>query len=132
MAIPNHAPGALAGVLAEFDRCWPWLKVAVELAGDRHSYSSLWASITAGQVQFWPFERCAALTYVDRYPNCAVLRLWLVGGELANVLEHEAEVAAWAKSIGCVAVELVGRKGWEKALRAKGYGHSAITLTRKL
>jgi hypothetical protein len=132
VAIPNQAPGALAGVLAEFDRCWPWLDAANLLAGGRHSYSSLWAAITTGNVQFWPFERCAALTYVDRFPDCNVLRLWLVGGELANVLEHEAEVAEWAKSIGCVAVELVGRKGWEKALRNRGYSHGALTLTRKL
>lgn len=132
MAIPNHAPGALAGVLAEFDRCWPWLDAANQRAGGRHPREWIWNSVCAGQLQFWPFERCAAVTYVDTYPTGKVLRLWLVGGELDNVLAHEAEVAEWAKSIGCIAVDLIGRRGWEKALKSRGYMGGAITLTRRL
>lgn len=132
MAIPTHAPGFLTGALAEFDRCWPWLERAVQRGGNRFPRDHIWNGITAGRLQFWPFERCAAVTYVDTYPIGNVLRLWLVGGELGNVLEHEAEVAEWAKSIGCIAVELDGRKGWEKALQARGYEAARVVLTRRL
>jgi hypothetical protein len=132
-AIPKElAPGALSGVLAEFDRCWPWLEAALRHGGDRHTKESIWAGIVRGQYQFWPYGRSAGITHVDVYPTCSVLQLWLVGGELDDVLAHEPELAAWAKAVGCAAMQLVGRPGWAKALRALGYGRGDVILTRGL
>lgn len=132
-AIPKHlAPGILAGVLAEFDRCWPWLERAVVRGGSRHTRESLWAGIVRGEYQFWPYERSAGITNVVFFPTGRVLSLWLVGGELDDVLAHESDLAEWAAAVGCDALELVGRRGWEKVLQPMGYSSGSVVLTRRL
>lgn len=132
-AIPKRmAPGALAGVLAEFDRCWPWLEAAMQRGGDRHTVVSIWNGIATGQYQFWPGKGAAAVTQVVQYPTGNVLQLWLVGGDLDEILSHEAEIAQWARDICCVALQLVGRPGWQKVLAPKGYSVRDVVLTRRL
>lgn len=132
-AIPKPlAPGVLSLVLAEFDRCWPWLESALRHGGNRHTRESVWAGLVCGRYQFWPFPRSAGVTHVDQYPSGSVLQLWLVGGELDDVLAHEPEIAAWAQSVGCVALQLVGRRGWERVLKPLGYDPGSILLTRTL
>ena len=130
-AIPT-APGALALILREFDRCWPWLDAALRHGGNRHTRESIWQGIVRGQYQFWPYERAAGVTHVDVYPTGNVLQLWLVGGELDEVLRREPELAEWGRSVGCVAMQLVGRQGWAKALGPLGYSRGDVVLTRGL
>ena len=131
-AIPNCAPGFLADAYAEFDRCWPWLESALRLGGDRHTRETIWQGIATGRFQFWPYAQAAGVSHVDEYPTGRVLRMWLVGGELDEVLAREPEVADWARAIGCVDMELVGRQGWGKVLKPLGYVPGAIVLTRRL
>jgi hypothetical protein len=131
-AIPNHAPGALALVLHEFDRCWPWLERALRRGGDRHTRDTIWQGIVTGQFQFWPYPRAAGVSHVVQYPTGNVLRLWLVGGDLDEVLAREPDLAAWGRAIGCVDLELVGRHGWIRVLSPLGYVPGAVVLTRRL
>lgn len=132
-AIPDHATDKLLNVLAaEFDRCWPWLLAAVQHGGSHHTRESVWQGILEGRFQFWPGRASAAVTHIDVFPTGNVFRLWLVGGDLAEVLEHEPGLAEWAKAKGCVSIELSGRRGWVKTLAPFGYEPSAITMSRRL
>ncbi len=132
-AIPNHATDRLLAMLAsEFDRCWPWLDAAVQRGGSHHTRESVWTGIVDGRFQFWPGRASAAVTHIDVFPTGNVFRVWLVGGDLAEVLEHEPGLAEWAKSKGCRSMELTGRKGWVKTLAPLGYLPGAITMSRRL
>lgn len=131
-AIPKHAPGFLAGAYREFDRCWPWLESALRHGGDRHTRETIWQGIVTGQFQFWPAERAAGVSHVIVYPTGNVLRIWLVGGELDEVLAAEPAIGAWAKAVGCVDMEIVGRQGWVKVLQPLGYTPGAVVLKRRL
>lgn len=49
------------------------------------------------------------------------LVFWLAAGELETVLEYEQAVCEWARGRGIRAAVMEGRRGWEKALRTRGW-----------
>lgn len=75
------------------------------------------------EAQLWGFQDeagdvigvCATQVYEHR--NGRYLNMWVCAGDLAPVIRDGARmIEDWARSIGCVAVEIVGRKGWGRML----------------
>lgn len=60
----------------------------------------------------------AVVTQILNYPRFKSCLILSAGG--ANVLEARQfvvqRIAEWAKNLGCTKMELLGRKGWERAL----------------
>ena len=55
------------------------------------------------------------------------------GDNLRRWIKHIKTIEEWAESKGCFAIELVGRKGWEKILKYKVTGNDGNELImRKL
>ena len=52
-------------------------------------------------------------------------------GNLAEIIEALPHLEQWARFEGCTQAHVIGRKGWERALKAHGYEHYE-TVTRKL
>lgn len=62
----------------------------------------------------------------------AVCSMWVcVGVDATELMEGmHAEIEKWARDIGCYALEIVGRPGWQKML--PGYQRVAVVLEKRL
>jgi hypothetical protein len=85
-------------------------------------------AVWSGKAQFFPLEKSAIITEIVDYPQKAMCRIWLAGGDLDELMDAEISIAHWAKIHGCDGMEIVGRKGWSRQL--KDYRESAVVLTR--
>lgn len=62
----------------------------------------------------------------------SVCSLWVcIGLDAVELMEGmHAEIENWARGLGCYAMEIVGREGWQKKL--PGYTRKAIVLEKRL
>lgn len=101
----------------EFDRCWPWLEGSLEAYGKTHTKEQLWEVILYRKAFFWPGESCAILANIITYPACPPrLNLWLMGGNLKEIVKMVPAVEAFGKQKGCDRVIACGRRGWLRVL----------------
>ena len=78
------------------------------------------------QAQAWSSGGSVAVTEVLNHPLQRVLNLWLIGGDLETILNHETDVMEWAKKVGCQSAQMSGRVGWEKVVPENWEKHSII------
>ena len=112
-------------VALDFDSAWPLLNEAVQM-GDGIKYSEVSEGLKTGHFSFFSREHSAAITASDG----ETLRIGLAGGDLNELFEIEKEIPKYAITNGYKRVEIMGRPGWEKAL--KGYDKVAVLLRREL
>lgn len=89
--------------------------------------------IDRGEAQFWLVDGAAAVTILQEEPRERRLLIWLAGGELdalRQVLSPQLE--AWGRAQGCRRMLIVGRTGWERALRGLGYAPLARVIAKEL
>ena len=117
----------------DWARCAPWLDAALAHAGRTHSLADVRALVTAGDARFWPGRACALVAVVEHDPGELRLLIWLAGGDRD---ELEAEILpraeAWGRDMGCRRAVVIGRIGWERALKTKGYAPLARLIAKEL
>jgi hypothetical protein len=118
---------------AEWARCAPWLDAALDHAGRTHSLDDVKAAIDRGEARFWPGLASALVAAVEQDPGERRLLIWLAGGargELEDKLLPLAE--AWGRASGCRRALVIGRDGWARTLRTKGYAPLARIIAKDL
>lgn len=71
------------------------------------------------------------LTEICEHSTGRFCRVWAIAGDLEPALVPIAEmVEEWARSLGCVAMEINGRKGWARKL--PGYKVKAYVIEKDL
>jgi len=117
----------------EWVRCGPWLDAALEHAGRTHSLGEVKAAIQRGEARFWPGARSALVALAENDPGERRLLIWLAGGDRT---ELEAEILplaeAWGREAGCRRALVIGRAGWERTLKSKGYAPLARIVAKDL
>lgn len=111
-------------------RCQKWISDALEYSGGTHSIDDVYLACAVGEAQLHPLEKSCIITEVVDYPSLTVCRIWLAGGDLDELVEAEKSIAVWAKAQGCDAMEINGRKGWQRQL--KDYTATSVVLTKDL
>ena len=114
----------------DVNRCKKWIVDALEYAHNSHSFEQVIDIVKRGDAQFWAFSDSAIVTEIIEYPQRRTLRFWLAGGNLKTLLDVEPKIRKWSILYQCEAVEIIGRKGWEKVL--KGYEPTAIVLVKEI
>ena len=114
----------------DVNRCKKWVVDALEYAHNSHSFEQVIDIVKRGDAQFWAFSDSAIVTEIIEYPQRRTLRFWLAGGNLKTLLDVEPKIRKWSILYQCEAVEIIGRKGWEKVL--KGYEPTAIVLVKEI
>ena len=111
----QHSP--TSSLAKEWGRCAPYIQAALRYAKFSHTVDDVWHAVQSQKAQFFPLEKSAIVTEIVDYPQRSACRIWLAGGDMDELVEAEKKVAAWAKSIGCDGMEIIGRKGWERMLK---------------
>ena len=105
----------------ELERCRPWLEAALEYSGGTHVFDDIVVGVRTGEMQLWPTPRGCILTELTCYPRKKVINVFLGGGELDQIMDMQSDLIKWAKSQGCSALTMTGRKGWIKPLLKAGW-----------
>lgn len=85
--------------------------------------------IADGSYRLWTGENSAAITQNMQWDNRPVCILYLVAGDLSEILgEGQEVISTWAKANGCEGFVLFGRKGWERLLAPQGFEFSSIVM----
>ena len=114
----------------KFDRCRKYIEDALDYSGGTHSIEDVWQSVATEKAQLHALEKSVIITEVVDYPQMAVCRIWLAGGNLEELMRAEKSISVWAKSHGCDAMEINGRIGWKRQL--KDYTATSVVLTKDL
>jgi hypothetical protein len=118
--------------VTEFDRCAPWLTAALGRSTGGYTLSDVRDMVDRQEAYLWPLRRGAFVTIVGQYPRRRVCRIWLAGGDLAELQDPAVEAALLrhAEQNQCDAIEIIGRPGWERVFA--GFRRQAVLLTRDL
>jgi hypothetical protein len=101
---------------AKWEACSGFIQDALEHAQNSHTLDDVLRLVLVGDAQFWPAEKAALVTEIIDYPQRRTLRFWLAGGDLETLRDLEKDAIEWSKHWNCVASEIVGRRGWMRAL----------------
>jgi hypothetical protein len=113
--------------------CAAWLDAALAHAGRTHGLEDIQRMIAAGEAQLWVGAGAAMVTLVEDDPLERRLLIWLAGGALSELTETLLPQAErWAKARGCRRMLVIGRAGWERALKPKGYAPVARLIAKEL
>jgi hypothetical protein len=118
---------------AEWARCAPWLEAALDHAGRTHSLADVRAAVERDEARFWPGPRSALVAVIETDPEDRRLLIWLAGGErqeLETAILPMAE--AWGRESGCRRALVIGRDGWARTLKSKGYAPLARIVGKDL
>lgn len=118
---------------AEWARCAPWIEAALAHGTGAYALADVEAMVRAGKAQFWPGRRTAAVTTIEQDPGDRWLLVWLAGGDLAELTEElRPKAERWARGQGCRRMLIIGRPGWERALKTHGYAPAARIIAKEL
>ena len=124
--IHRNSPTLLS--VDQWARCSKYIEDALEYAGGSHTLQDVMLAVAEGKAQFFPLDKSAIVTEIVDYPQKAMCRIWLAGGDLDELIDAEVAIAAWAKTQGCDGMEIIGRRGWSRKLES--YRESAVVLMR--
>ncbi len=89
--------------------------------------------IVAGKYQLWPGTQSVAVTEIHQHPEGLTCHIWLAAGDLAELESMFPACEAWARSIGCARMSILGREGWGRAWpRHAGFRPLSTTFVKRL
>lgn len=118
---------------ADWARCEAWLAAALAHSGRTHAPMDVRRMVHRGEAQLWPGRAAAMVTAVEDDPCERRMLIWLAGGELDELRDELLPAAErWARGRGCRRMLIIGRPGWERALKTKGYAPLARLIAKDL
>ena len=111
----------MIGVASEMiPKVWPdysdMIQEALEYGNGEYEIEDLFEAVCCGAMQLWATPKSVAITTVIKYPRKTTCLIVAAGGDLDDLRKHLPLVEEWAAWLGCDAVEVMGRKGWRRAL----------------
>lgn len=109
------------------------------LWSDYYTKEALFELASTKHIQVWGIGRVDAemilFTQIGVYPAGNILEIFLAFGEdvykaAGDVVDYTLE--EFAKLTGCNRMNVVGRFGWERELKGRGFQKTSIVLSRKV
>ena len=124
----------MVSVLDELMRCRKWIEDALEYSEGTHIFDDIVAAVLAGRMQLWPGPRGCAVTEIVTYPRKKTIHVFLLGGELDQILDFEESMAEFGRVNGCSAMTGAGRPGWERVMKGTDHGwkRSFVVIERPI
>ena len=108
------------------DKIWEHLLPAVLNTNEDFKREDLEKGIKSGSYKLFTNDKSSALTASYN----SILRIGLAGGDLESLKEIEKKIEKYAKKRKYKYIDILGRKGWERAL--DGYNKKAVLLRKEL
>jgi hypothetical protein len=122
-----------AHIAAEAIRHRALLEAALDVEGSGlYTFRDVVDYLLAGRVHLWTDTKAAVVTCIHEMPRGKSCTIWLAGGDLDQCLAIEERIAEYAREQGCKVIEIHGRSGWVRVLRARGYGPAKVSLCRNI
>lgn len=123
----------VADLMAEWERCSPWLEAAIATARDGRSLDDVFYDVCTGAMQFWPGEDSAVVTQLLDHPDGRrECNIFLAGGSLDTLERMLVEIERFARANNATVMTVMGRRGWERSFLVKTAGYMPVaTLYRK-
>lgn len=107
------------------------------LVDDHMSLDDIWGHLESGEWHLWIDDVdgeivSIAVTSFIYYPQYTALRIILTAGSETDWAAATEFLENVAKANRCDTVEILGRKGWERALKSRGFEFQNITLRKRL
>ncbi len=116
-------------LIEEFERCRPWIEEALDRGpSGLYKIQDVFNFLLTGRCQLWSDTRACIVSFVDHKPRGNVFVLWLGAGELDAIIALGETARPFALEQGCAIVEINGRRGWAKALKAAGFIGERVAL----
>ena len=87
------------------------------------------ARLMDARAQLWLAEDAVGVTEIT---DDGRLRVWGAGGDMGGLFALLPGVEAWAKAMGCPVVEVLGRKGWQRALARFGFCREGDIMIKEI
>lgn len=119
--------------IAEWVRVRDWLNPSIEKTFGTHTEEDVFLMCATGQngSRLWVFENSCAITEFQQFPQMKVCNLFLVGGDLEELLSKEPEISKFAKENGCSRLTGAGRNGWKRT-HPDGWNFSCTALYKDI
>lgn len=136
--LPTSPQGGEKHLLALKQLCDDLLKHRLDIekalcyGRNSHNFEHVVDEVMKGRLHFYPLENSFIIMEVHVYPNYSVYHGFLAGGDLEEILNAHPMIMANAKQLGCVALSISGRRGWEKAMKAYGWKHDLSYMYKEL
>lgn len=85
---------------------------ALAFCGGSHTLADIEAAVASGAMQQWLGDESAIITEIRETPRQRILLFFVAGGRMAELRAMAPPIMEWARSLGCVKAQLLGRKGW--------------------
>lgn len=105
---------------------------AIAYCGGKYDLAYVQTKVSMFQAQVWEGKGCAGVTWHEDYPTRRVLQLAFAGGDMDELRGLLPEIERFARDLGCQALEVHGRSGWERALKADGFKKISTTLSKEV
>ena len=113
-----------------FEQYWPVLQRAIRYSGRDITRESVWAKVESRDTLFFPYEQSAALVCSIPKGDTKICQIWMGAGRMQDMRELHALITDWARETGHTEMEIVGRRGWLRAI--PGYRERCIMMARPI
>lgn len=103
------------------EKLWRFEK-ALARAGNTHSVADVMDKVRANRAQCWNNGDSTVITEVLVYPRLKACNYWIIAGSLADCVDLQPEINAWAIENGCTVATATGRMGWLHVTRTMPLG----------
>jgi len=111
----------MTDITIEWARCQDWIQAAVNEAEGLFLIEDIASGVEQGLFQFWPGEKCAAISEIITFPRAKAMNIILVGGDMNELLDMIPSWEAFAKYMQCDRITGGGRIGWNRFLKQHGF-----------
>jgi hypothetical protein len=128
----------VASVPQYWDRSYHYIQAALDRTEGEMKISDIHQMILNREMQLWltvedDTVTGALVTQLIDYPRTKACRYVALGGDLHGDFDKiDAIITEWAVYNKCDRIELVGRRGWTRALKDMGYNEAYSFVTKKV
>ena len=115
------------------------IQTLLERVEDRHvKVEDMELHVRSGEWLLWLVtdeDQCLhalAITTFVYYPQLTAFRIIFTAGDNEDWASRMGELETFAATNGAQEVEVLGRKGWERVLRDRGFEFQNITLSKRI
>lgn len=107
----------------QFEQAAPLIERALAEEGTGlHTLHDVLDYLLTDRALLWSDTRAAIVTQMYQQPQGKALLVWLAAGDLDQIVAMaENAIRPYAQREGAKVVQIIGRKGWVRALRKRGY-----------